>query len=181
MAIALLGFGCEFLGNWQAAQDFYSRGLQLDPYNDALLVARGILLYGTGPQAIADLEMAVRTGSSLIWPYVFLAHYNLRTRHFEECRRLCERVLGMNGSTAVMSEVSDWMAIAQAELGFPAELVRASFDNAIRLDPSDERAKRNMAAFETANKPMTFEDWETRSVNDVRTWGLAERRFATAP
>ena len=86
----------------------------------------------------------------------------------------------MNGSAAVMSEVSEWMAIAQAELGFPAEMVRASFDTAIRLDPSNERAKRNLAAFEAANKPITVKIWETRSAGAVRTSGLAERRFAMA-
>ncbi len=48
MTLALLGSGYEFLGKWQAALEFYSRVLQLEPNNDALLVARGILLYGTG-------------------------------------------------------------------------------------------------------------------------------------
>jgi len=180
MALALLGFSYEFLGKWQAAGEFYSRGLQLDPYNDALLVARGILLYGTSPRALSDLDMAIRTGSPLIWPYVFLAHHALLNGRFEECRRLCDRALNMNGSAAVMSEVSEWMAIAQAGLGFPAEMVRASFDNAIRLDSSSERAKRNFAAFEAAHKPITINIWETRSPGAVRTSGLAERRFAMA-
>jgi tetratricopeptide (TPR) repeat protein len=177
--VALLGFGYEFLGKWQAALEFYSRGLQLEPYYDALLVARGILLYGTSPRSLTDLEMAIQTGSSLVWPYVFLAHHNLLTSRFEECRKLCERALSMNGSAAVMSEVSEWMAIAQAELGFPAEMVQASFDNATRLDPSNERAQRNLAAFEAANKPITVKDLEIRSVGAVRTSGLAERRFAS--
>lgn len=180
MTLALLGFGCEFLGKSQAALEFYSRGLQLDPHNDALLVARGILLYGTSPRSLADFEMAIRTGSSLIWPSVFLAHHNLLHGRFEECRKFCERALGMNGSPAVLSEVSEWLAIAQAELGFPAEMVRATFDNAIRRDPSNERARRNLAAFEAAQLPNTVKDWETRSAGAVRTSGLAERRFAVA-
>ncbi|MCY2988457.1 MAG: hypothetical protein NTY19_11410 [Planctomycetota bacterium] len=177
---ALLGFGYEFVGKTQAALESYSQGLQLEPENDAILLARGILLYGTSPRGITDLELAVRTGSPLVWPYVFLAHHNLLNGRFEECRRLCERALTMNGSAAVMSEVSEWMAMAQAELGFPAEMVRASFDNAIRIDPSSERAKRNLAAFEAANKPITTKIWETRSASAIRTSGLAERRFAMA-
>jgi tetratricopeptide (TPR) repeat protein len=175
-ALALLGFGYEFVGQSQAALEYYSRGLQLDPYNDALLVARGILLYGTSPRAITDLEMAIRTGSPLIWPYVFLAHHNLVNRRFEECRKLCEQALSMNGSAAVKSEVSEWLAIAQAGLGFPFEMVRSSFDNAIRFDPSNERAKLNLAAFEAANN----KDLEIRSEAAVRMSGLAERRFALA-
>jgi tetratricopeptide (TPR) repeat protein len=180
MTLALLGFGYEFLGKWQAALEFYSRGLQLAPYNDALLVARGILLYGSSPRALTDLDMAIRVGSPLVWPYVFLAHHYLLNGRVEECRKFCERALSMNSSAMVKSEVSEWMAITQAELGFPAEMVRASFDNAIRLDPTNERAKRNLAAFEAANKPTAVKNWETRSVGAVRTSGLAERRFASA-
>ena len=70
MTLALLGFGYEFLGKWQAALEFYSRGLQLEPYNDALLVARGILLY-TSPRAILDLEMAIRTAPLSFGPTSF--------------------------------------------------------------------------------------------------------------
>jgi tetratricopeptide (TPR) repeat protein len=180
MALALLGFGYEFLPRWQAALELYSRGLQLEPYNHSLLVARGILLYGTSSRAVTDLEMAIRAGSPLIRPYVFRAHHNLLNGRFDEYRKLCERALSMNGSAAVMSEVSEWMAVAQAELGFPAEMVRASFDNAIRLDPSNERATRNLAAREAANKPITVKIWETRSADAVRTSLRAERRFATA-
>ena len=139
-----------------------------------------MLLYGTSHRAITDFEMAIRNGTPLVWPYVFLAHHNLLNGCFEDCRKFCERALNMNGSAAVMSEVTEWMAISQAELGFPTEIVRASFENAIRLEPSNERAKRNWAAIEAANKPITAKNWETRSVGAVRTSGLAERRFATA-
>jgi hypothetical protein len=82
----------------------------------------------------------------------------------------------MPGSAAVKSELFEWMAIAQSGLGFPVETVRASFENAIRLDPSNERAGRNLAAFETAVRP-TIKVWETRSPAAVRSSGLAERRY----
>jgi tetratricopeptide (TPR) repeat protein len=178
--LALLGFGYEFLGKTQAALELYSRGLQVEPDNDALLVARGILLYGTSTRAVTDLEMAIRHGSPLIWPYVFLAHHNLVNGRFEECRRLCERALSMNGSAAVMSEVAEWMAISQAQLGFPEDMVRASFDKAIRLDPSNERAKHNLATFDAATRPIVAKIWVTRTAPAIRTSGLAERRFAKA-
>jgi tetratricopeptide (TPR) repeat protein len=178
--LALLGFGNEFLGKSQAAQSFYSQGLQVEPDNDALLVARGRLLYGTSARAITDLEMAIKFGSPLIWPYVFLAHHCLLKGNFAECHRLCERTLVMNGSAAVKSEVSEWMAIAQAELGFPADMIQASFDNAIRFDPSNERARRNLGAFEAANKPITMKEFEVRTEGSLRNSGLAEHIFLTA-
>jgi len=177
MTLGLLGFGYEFLGDRQAALQAYSRALQLDPHNDAFLVARGVLLYGASPRAVADLETAVHNGSSRVWPYVLLAHHCLLNGRFEQCRKLCEQTLDMDASAPVRSEVAEWLAIAEAALGYPAEIVRASLDRAIRLDPSNDRARRNLAAFETAAEPIAVKNWETRSAAAVRTSGLAERRF----
>ena len=77
MAVSLLGFSYEFLGETQLAANYYTRGLAAQPQNDGLLVARGILLYGSSPRAITDLELAVRQGSPVIWPYFYLAHHYL--------------------------------------------------------------------------------------------------------
>ena len=38
------------------------------------------------------------------------------------------------------TQLEEWRAIAQAELGFPPEAVRTAFEAAVRLDPSNERA-----------------------------------------
>ena len=179
MTITLLGFAHEFLGQDQLAMESYSRGLLIDHDSDSLLVARGILLYGTSPRAITDFEAAVARRSSMIWPYFFLAHDRLVNKRFLECLRLCEQALEMPGSAAVKSELSEWIAISQSELGFPAETVRAWFESAIRLDPSNERATRNLAVFEAAARP-TVKAWVTRSPAAVRSSGLAERRYKLA-
>ncbi len=179
MTITNLGLVQEFLGETQRAAESYSRGLKLAPDNDELLVARGMLLYGTSARAISDLERAVRLRSPVIWPYFFLAHDHLCNKRFEECRTLCEQALDMPGSAAVKSELCEWIAISQSELGFPAEMVRASFENAIRLDPSNERAGRNFAAFESARR-RPVDDWVTRSSAAVRSSGLAERKYSMA-
>jgi hypothetical protein len=138
-----------------------------------------MLLYGASARAISDLERAVHLRSHVIWPYFFLAHDHLCSKRFEECRRLCEQAVDMPGSAAVKSELSEWIAISQSELGFPAEIVRASFENAIRLDPSNERAVRNLAAFESARR-RPVGDWVTRSSAAVRSSGLAERKYSMA-
>jgi tetratricopeptide (TPR) repeat protein len=179
IAVALLGFSHEFLGETQPALEYYSRGLQAQPYNDGLLVARGILLYGSSPRAIADLELAAQQRSPVIWPYFLLAHHYLASGDFDGCRVLCERALDMAGPPAVQSELAEWLAIARSELGFPAEMVRESFDDAIRRDPSNERARRNLATFEAAlsTAPRIY---ETRSAMAVRASGLSERRYAMA-
>jgi tetratricopeptide (TPR) repeat protein len=179
MAVSLLGFSYEFLGETQLAANYYTRGLAAQPQNDGLLVARGILLYGSSLRAITDLELAVRQGSPVIWPYFYLAHHYLVTGDFQRCRVLSERATEMPGSAAVKSELAEWLAISESELAFPVEMVRASFENALRLDPSNERARRNLAAFEAAFRPPARE-YETRSAALVRASGLAERRYAAA-
>ena len=170
--IALLGFAHEFLGNTKLALENYSRGLHIDPTNDGLLVARGILLYGTSERAITDFEMAIRHRSPVVWPYFFLAHDNLLHNRFKECQRLCEMALDIPTSDAVNSELSEWMAIASREWVFRSRQYEGHSENAIRLDPSNERASRNLAAFEKAVRP-TVRIWETRTTAAVRSSGLA--------
>jgi tetratricopeptide (TPR) repeat protein len=180
MAVGLLGLSLESLGNTQAALEYYSRGLQADPYNDGLLVARGMLLYGSSPRAVTDFELLIRNRSPVIWPYFFLAHHYLLGGRFEECRSMCELASRMPASDALKSELAEWTAISQAELGFPVEMIRASFENSIRLDPSNDRARRNLAAFEEAARPSRRRTWQTRSEVAVRASGLAERRYSRA-
>jgi tetratricopeptide (TPR) repeat protein len=174
---ALLGFCHEFLGENQAALGHYSQGLAADPTNDSLLVARGILLYGESPRAVTDFELAAQHKPPVIWPYFFLAHHYLVTGLFDQCRSLCERASEMSGSDAVKSELAEWLAISQSELGYPVETVRNSFDTALRLDPTNERARRNLAAFEAATRPQPVRVYETRSKSAIRASGLSERRL----
>jgi hypothetical protein len=86
----------------------------------------------------------------------------------------------MSGSAALLKELAERTAITQGEFGFPASMVPATFDNAIRLDPSNERAKRKLTAFEAGSEPIRERTWETRTAGAVRTSSLAERRFAMA-
>ena len=114
----LLGSCHEFLGENQAALSCYSRGSRPIRRTRAL-VTRGILLYGESHGAVKDFESAMQSGSTVIWPYVFLAHHSLLGGQFEQCRSLSERALEMEGSDAVKSELAEWLAISQSALGIP--------------------------------------------------------------
>jgi tetratricopeptide (TPR) repeat protein len=182
MTVGLIGFCNQSLGNSQAAIQTYTRGLRLIPNNDGLLVARGILQYGESPQAISDLEKAVQLDSPAVWPYLFLAHHYLITGRFEECQRMCETGLRRHGSNKAKSRLEEWRAISQAELGFPAHLVRPSFETAIQLDPSNETAQRNYDAFEeslTSRHTIPRSPWQQRTAATVSVFGLAERPYAS--
>ncbi|HUY92922.1 MAG TPA: hypothetical protein VMV10_29600 [Pirellulales bacterium] len=183
MTAELLGFCHEFLGNSGAAIDVYSRGLQVNPDNANLLISRAILLYGASPRAITDLERAANLDSPIVWPYLFLAHHYLITNRFDQCRLMCEMGLKMRGSDAAKSRLEEWRAIAQAQLGFSAEAVRAAFEAAIRLNASNEQARRNLAAFEASLKAPGAAHratWQHKPEAAIRQFGLAERRYSMA-
>lgn len=180
MTCALLGFSHEFLGENQAALGYYSRGLAVSPTDDALLVARGILLYGESPGAINDFKLAIQHAPSVVVPHYFLAHHSVVTGQFEQARFHCERGLEMRGSDSVKSELAEWLAISQSELGFPVDAVRGSFDASLRYDPSNEGARRNLAAFEAATRPIPVGVYETRTKVAVRASGMSERRLKPA-
>jgi hypothetical protein len=145
-----LGFCYLRAGDHQAAIDFQSLGLSLDPTNDSLLIARGTLRYGVDPRATDDFEQAIRYGSTKVWPYFFMAHFHLVHNRFNECKGMCEGALQLPASDDVQANLTEWLAISEAELGFPPERVRSAFEAAIRLAPDFERIKSNLKEFERA-------------------------------
>ncbi|MFO0952187.1 MAG: hypothetical protein U0835_13765 [Isosphaeraceae bacterium] len=91
---------------------------------------------------------------------------------------MCERASTRDASDTVRSELADWKAVAQAELKFPAELVRATFEESIRLDPSNALARRNLDAFNRSSEPTQPQPgrWEIRPEAAVRASGMAVSR-----
>jgi tetratricopeptide (TPR) repeat protein len=177
MVLCLLATSYENIDDTRKAYVYYSRAIQLDPTNDALLVARGILMYGTDPNATTDLEQAIRLGSPLVYPYFYLAHHYLGSNRFEDCRAMCEWALHKQATPRVQSELCEFLGISLTVLGYPEQVIRRELENAIRLDPSNERARRNMEWFETAlTTPTTHKEWERISDSSMRKFGQQEAR-----
>lgn len=176
----LLGLCHEDFGEHQAALNCYSLGLRFNPRDHVLLMHRGMLLYGESHQAVDDLRLAIEYGATDIWPYLFLAHHNLVGGEYDRCRSLCEQGMQLEGVQSAKSELAEWLAIARAELGFPADMVRSAFEEALRLDPSNDRARRNLATFESRDRPSAPRDFEKRSPKAVRASALIERGFKGA-
>jgi tetratricopeptide (TPR) repeat protein len=171
-----LGF-CYFrLGDHQAAIDSYSLGLSRDPADDSLLIIRGTLRYGADPLAIDDFEQAIRRGSNRVWPYFFLAHHHLVGNRFGECKRMCERALELPASDDVRANLTEWLAISEAELRFPRERVRSRFEAAIRLAPDFEHIKLNLEKFEssTAVKQSRPLPWVEPTQSTIQQFGESD-------
>ena len=166
-----LGLNRESLGETHAAAEAYTRGLAIDPDNALLLAARGGLRYGSRPGEVGDLERAVRVGVDYIWPYYFLAHHRFREGRFRECLQFAADALKFDGPDSTRSELSEWIAIARAELRFPPDMVREAFEEAVRLDPSNERARRNREVYEARLASPPSDDprpFEARSARELR-------------
>lgn len=178
----MAGFCHEILQEDQAAAECYSRGLLFAPRDPKLLANRGSLLYGrSSPQGVEDLRLAIEYGTTDIWPYLFLAHHNLVGGEYDQCRSLCEQGMRLEGVETAKSELAEWLAISRAELGFPAGMVRAAFEESLRLDPSNDRARRNLATFESsAASTAAPRGFEKRSPKAVRASALIERGFKGA-
>jgi tetratricopeptide (TPR) repeat protein len=179
MAFMLLATCYREIGDTQRASGYYSRAIQMDPTDDTLLTARGMLMYGTDPNAPADFEQAIRLGSQLVWPYFYLARHYLANNRFDDCRLTCERALQKPASKRVQSELWELLAISRTHLGYPEPDIRRAFENSLRDDPSNDRALRNFRTFETAGTSRTPQpkNWESRSESSLRAFAQQENAY----
>ena len=176
-ACTILGISHELLGENQAAIASYTKSLAIAPDDALALTARGILRYGESELAIDDLQLSIQNGIQVVWPYYFLAHYHLSFGQFDLSRHYCERGLALGGSDVIKSELAEWLGVCQAELRFPADIIRNSFERAIRFNPSNEEAHRNFTTFEAIVNNGLVSRYETRTSASVRATGLSERRL----
>jgi tetratricopeptide (TPR) repeat protein len=176
----LLGISYGLVGDNQKALESFSRGLRVDPNHEAMLVTRGIMLYGSSTQAITDFERSVTNETVIFWPYYFLAHHYLGKGRFKDSLSMIERALRLPALDALKSDLAEWEAICQAELGFSADVVLASFETSLRLNPSNDRARRNLRAFEEELRSPLTRQWEKPSEAVLRASGMSAWRYLPA-
>src|SRR5262249_5805220 len=66
-------------------------------------------------------------------------------------------------SAAMHAQLHEWLAISRANLGQPLGIVLDGFDQALALDPSNERIRRNRAVAES---------WLVKTVKAQPTWNI---------
>jgi len=182
MILLLLATCHRWLGEIKDAYHYYSQAIVLEPWNDALFTGRGMIVYGTNQSAIGDFEQAIKLNSPLVWPYFYMAHYLLTQKRFEECRRMCERALGKPAPERVQSELCEFLGISLTHLQYPPPVIQRAFENAIRVDPSNDRAKQNLQRFleALAAKPQKPPHWEQPNETYIRNSGMQQTRMPPA-
>jgi len=149
---SMLASCCRYLDMLDPAYFYYTFAIGLDPLSDALLIARGALMYGrtqvATESAVEDFRRALRIGTSMAIPFYYIAHYLLHSQNFETCMKVIEDGLQKQGSKQLKSEMLEFKAIAFAAMNRPPELVRQTFKEATLVDQTNKRALSNLAIYE---------------------------------
>ena len=170
MVYQLAAGGFESINDLPSALKCYEDGLRLAPNNEVLLIGKGLLLYGTQTeQAVAAFRRVVSNeGTPLVWPYLFLAHYNLLQKDYDDSLQMAQLAWPRAKKDAIKADLLEWQAICLSEAGNPPELVRPWFEKALSLDPSNDRIKRNFQAFEGALFAGRERSWDIKSEDMLR-------------
>ncbi len=176
-AIGLLGLCHGRLGEVEKAGEVFDKGLHFFPNDEVLLIARGIHRYEVAPEnSRKDFQQAIRLGSRHPWPFFFLAHYYLLHSQYVECLEMAQAGLPLAQSDAIRSECLEWIAVCQANLGYPPEIVRQVFHAAHELAPANPRIAKNRQLFEesVSGIPPSQIAWEQPARETVQSLGQRE-------
>lgn len=154
-ALVAAGFSYEHLGDSAKALRAFDRAVSIHEH-DAALIARGLSQLATNRQAaLADLQRALSLGTSLQWPYLYLAHDALLAGRYERLEELCTGGLQRSQSHQVRAQLYEWSAIAAAQLGRPPDVVAERFARAAAEDPFEPRIRANIAVWEAEGQEGT--------------------------
>jgi tetratricopeptide (TPR) repeat protein len=139
-----LGLACERLGDLNSAIAVYNAAIDRNPRDGELLMFRGLALYEQHVRAaLADFAKAVRLGVAAIWPYLLLARHAIQNGLPGDALRLALVAERQPGPAVARAEAYETIGMALAELGQPLARVLESFDQALALDPNNQRILEN--------------------------------------
>ena len=180
MAGMLLSNCYMMLGHTQQAFGLLSFLISMDPQNPLLYAARGKLNYPTTVESVKDLEVALRLGMPMSWPFVWIATYYLENGNYAACKKTCLEGLERRLVPRIRSELLELLAIAEASSGAPERDVREFFEQAIRTDITNFRAVHNLTIFQSLiQDPTRVPGWERESsLLDRSPERVEEKSFA---
>jgi tetratricopeptide (TPR) repeat protein len=154
--LAALALSLRELGRQGEALEVIDRAVRQLPDEIDLLALRGHLRYETDiKRGLSDFAEAARRGTTEFWPYFFLARHALQQRAWALALRYAIRASELPAEAAARAEAYEAIAIAQAELGQPADVVLQNFELAASLAPSNERIRSNL---EIARSRLTAQE-----------------------
>jgi tetratricopeptide (TPR) repeat protein len=156
----IAAFGFKILKDMSAVLRCIDEALKLSPYNDRLLVDKGLLLYDSQTDQAIDLfSKLTQIGTQSVWPYFFMAHHYLLRRNYNASLEMGREAWTRQAVNPIRALLLEWQAICLAELNYPSEMVRPVFVKAASLDPSNPWIAKNLAAFDEARAKATGSEW----------------------
>jgi tetratricopeptide (TPR) repeat protein len=171
--LGLLSLCHDRVGDEEAATSYLSMSLSVDPDNEFLRLRGGIRRYGKVPASVDDFIHTIQRGTTSVWPYYFLAHWELTSGNYSECKKLCVRALELEAPDLVRGDLYEWLAISRAMLEQPAQMVRSNFEAAVRLAPDSTRIRRNFDVFESNlnGSPNSSRRWAVPRASAIQEVG----------
>lgn len=116
---------------------------------DVALVSRGLLKaeLGMRDDALQDFGEAVKAGTVLVWPFLYLAYDAALHGRWHELAVHAHGGARRVRSGPFRARLLEWSAIAAANLGAPSDRVKVLLDAALSEDPSDPTIRANLARF----------------------------------
>jgi tetratricopeptide (TPR) repeat protein len=135
----------EHLAQPADAIQAYTAALAVDPDAEAPLTARGLLLLDSDrATALRDFERAVKKGTPLPWPYLYLAHDALESGEFRRCLEMAESALARTRAPVLRANLMEWKAIASMRLVPGSKTSIALMQDAQTFNPLSERIAANL-------------------------------------
>ncbi|MGH7269494.1 MAG: tetratricopeptide repeat protein [Polyangiaceae bacterium] len=149
-ALIAEGFSYEHMGENTKALQAFDKAVNIHEHDSALIARAFSQLATNRPAALADFQRALNLGTSLPWPYLYLAHDALLAGRYDRLEELCTEGLQRSRRHRVRAQFYEWAAIAAAQLGRVPSIVGERFARAMAEDPFEARIQANAAAWEAA-------------------------------
>lgn len=144
---------------------FLEAGLKLEPANADLQGWLGEALYARDRVIPVEVfQSATAGGTTLVRPYLFLAHHYLTGRDFVRSNSYATRAADMAREDLSRAAALEVMAITLSELGSDSKVVLGLLRQAARLAPGIERITMNLRSFESRIQKLSpVTPWDTES------------------
>jgi tetratricopeptide (TPR) repeat protein len=127
------------LQRFDDARQAFDSAIGVIPDYPEALVERAFLYKGSDPaRALRDFQAAIQAGSPFLTPYLHVAYDALQTGDFDQCRKLCHRILRMGPTRQVRAVVYHWVAICEYQERRSEQTAREYLRKALLIDPLND-------------------------------------------
>lgn len=148
-AFMVLGLCCECLGRFQEAVSLYDKALEIFPSNGTILLMKSIALHEGGDEGSQNSFVLAKSRSAPAHiVYLYMANEYYVKGNDVACLQCCHLAMKYyRERTEILSHIVLWMAVSQASLFHPVQIVEPLFEFAIKLSEDNGNACENLRIY----------------------------------